>query len=838
MDVTSDDVDRIATWLAELADDDELFANVRSLTTTVHPVTGKVLDACVAEFQAELRRRGHEPPTLNAQVFDTASYRLQIDRRSLSLRHVFPGDSGFDIAIVPRAEVARGTARPQRASLRYGVWFSAKGMRDQILEYLQSRSRPGFPPIDQSPSAALAAVRFEVTPEELQRIARDGSIESLVRQVGLQMADVYEAYAMTESATRPLRTPSVALDQVLTTVRSAFEARGLRYTDEEIAASYIALATKGFLILSGISGTGKTRLAQTWAEVLLGPDSKSNAAFVSVRPDWRDSASLIGYPDLLRDRFAHGPLTRFLTTRIDDSAAGRGTLPPPSFTAPSQVPSVVSSFLEHVRNLAARGEVAKAWSMAWDSPDADRIATVGPGSPRELGALETPESLGRILFDFTNAPEVALFRLFRECRGGTRYRPWARIMRAFAIAYPTVGIPIATWKVKRIAIRLGVRLHRRFPEYASNGTAAELGEDLRSVRTALRDRYFPSASNDDATQTLLSISAPGIFRSDFESNSTRADSDDESEAELEDGDSASPLFFFLDEMNLAHVEHYFADVLSVMESGFDPDTGARKERLRLHELGEKLGVPEQIEMPRTFYLIGTVNVDETTSAFSPKVLDRAFSLEIDEVDLDGYPKPMPQGGHSLSESTRTALLADFTRHGEGAGVTKQIVAQAAAAIGPMVLPRLQRLNRLLEPLGFHFGYRVVDEILAFVHLAAASPMLAGFRGATRDDRIASAFDTAVRMKVLPKFHGPTGRLEEPLRRVLAWCLAPDEAEAIHAHTSEFDDSIRDPIAIRERAGVLKRGDVVAGRRVPMPRTAAKSLRMLAELQETGYAAFA
>ncbi|MES9887332.1 MAG: hypothetical protein ABW140_11005, partial [Candidatus Sedimenticola sp. 6PFRAG1] len=85
----------------------------------------------------------------------------------------------------------------------------------------------------------------------------------------------------------------------------------------------------------------------------------------------------------------------------------------------------------------------------------------------------------------------------------------------------------------------------------------------------------------------------------------------------------------LDEMNLSHPEQYFAPVLSAMESG---------ERLRLHNEGDSFdGVPSTIPYPANVAFIGTVNMDETTHGISDKVLDRAFTLEFWDVDLDEYP---------------------------------------------------------------------------------------------------------------------------------------------------------------------------------------------------------
>ena len=65
-----------------------------------------------------------------------------------------------------------------------------------------------------------------------------------------------------------------------------------------------------------------------------------------------------------------------------------------------------------------------------------------------------------------------------------------------------------------------------------------------------------------------------------------------------------PYFLILDEMNLSHVERYFADFLSVMESD---------KEILLHDKGKDLnGVPPQLSLPKNLFIIGTVNIDETT----------------------------------------------------------------------------------------------------------------------------------------------------------------------------------------------------------------------------------
>jgi 5-methylcytosine-specific restriction protein B len=166
-----------------------------------------------------------------------------------------------------------------------------------------------------------------------------------------------------------------------------------------------------------------------------------------------------------------------------------------------------------------------------------------------------------------------------------------------------------------------------------------------------------------------------------------------------------PYFLCLDEMNLARVEHYFAPFLSAMEGG--------NGRLTIHPGRDAVdAIPPFIEWPANLFVIGTVNMDETTYSFSDKVLDRAFTFEFWDVEL----------GHWASRASD---------RGEN---------QTAIAY---VLPILQEMSDALKPARRHFGYRTCDEVLGFV---------AAYPETSRGD----ALDGAVLAKILPKLRGDNG----------------------------------------------------------------------------------
>ena len=117
-------------------------------------------------------------------------------------------------------------------------------------------------------------------------------------------------------------------------------------------------------------------------------------------------------------------------------------------------------------------------------------------------------------------------------------------------------------------------------------------------------------------------------------------------------DDRKPYFMCLDEMNLAPVEQYFAEYLILAESRKVGDDGyavsdpiVKRDAEGMDSLLKKLAWEKQnlndmferdgICLPPNLIVVGTVNMDETTFSFSRKVLDRAMTIEMNEVDLRG-----------------------------------------------------------------------------------------------------------------------------------------------------------------------------------------------------------
>ena len=160
----------------------------------------------------------------------------------------------------------------------------------------------------------------------------------------------------------------------------------------------------------------------------------------------------------------------------------------------------------------------------------------------------------------------------------------------------------------------------------------------------------------------------------------------------------------LDEMNLSRPEQYLAPILSAMETG---------EALMLHSEGDLFdGVPSVLQYPSNLAIIGTVNMDETTHGISDKVLDRAFTIEFWDVDLNRYPNWGSRKYSGNYESSSRALLND--------------------------------LMQCLYPARLHFGWRIVDDVLDYMDLIFAD---------NTDLDVKAALDDVVYTKILPKLRG-------------------------------------------------------------------------------------
>lgn len=200
-----------------------------------------------------------------------------------------------------------------------------------------------------------------------------------------------------------------------------------------------------------------------------------------------------------------------------------------------------------------------------------------------------------------------------------------------------------------------------------------------------------------------------------------------------------------------------------------------------------------------------------------------------EVDFEAYPREKGAGLPQDEEATlkRNSLHA-FARDKRFAVIDKGEVADFVSR-HETYRSHLGRLKDLLEPHDLHFGYRVFDEITAFCANAENNGLWEEVGG------LDCAFDCAILMKVLPKFHGPRNKLELPLRLVLAWARVPEDPKTMFQQvTDETKDS---ESCLRLRTAVDSQIAQQIHGAFRYPHTTRKGLRMLQALHVFGFASF-
>jgi len=241
-------------------------------------------------------------------------------------------------------------------------------------------------------------------------------------------------------------------------------------------------------------------------------------------------------------------------------------------------------------------------------------------------------------------------------------------------------------------------------------------------------------------------------------------------------DPGHPYFVILDEMNLAKVEHYFSDFLSCLESRRPNSTGGIKsEKILLHDADtltytnddEAYEIPGSLEIPENLYFTGTINVDESTYMFSPKVLDRANVIEFNDVDMESYYSTMSNriDDKAMGDDPKKPVYAtqeeiqQFTNQGQFCRLLISKTYDVAALSESY--NKLSALHTILKSHNMHFGYRVIDEIMTYLALNEKYTYFAD---------PATAFDRQVLQKILPKIHGNRRQLESILGLLLDYAV--------------------------------------------------------------------
>lgn len=511
------------------------------------------------------------------------------------------------------------------------------------------------------------------------------------------------------------------------------DASGLYFPGETIANVLLALQVKRFVILTGISGTGKTRIGQAIA--------------------------------------ARFPLTRKVT--VTPEADERS------------LPVVLAPYVHKRRRIVLPAVLASQMPLILGQQGAGTIKARWPGGTVALAT-------------YRNTALVLLFK--------GELRKWmdARFKEGDTLILRLEGpadAPPDTIVFEEPAVA-AVREER-----VPHSETIAVRPDWTDNRGLLG--FYNPLTRQYVTTPFLRL----LLAADAEANRAMAENR-----------APHPFFVLLDEMNLARVEHYFSDILSAMESvGDEEDPNAGK--LHLHdeldlEEGESEdaagAVPRWLRIPPNVFFVGTVNVDESTYMFSPKVLDRAFTIEFNAVDLTGLDKAIDDGGEL--DLVRWDGHLRPPAH-PGRADWRWLMTHRDGVLGK----QLVALHDLLAGAGRHFGYRVACEISRFVRLAidlAPAEESAAFAAAR------AAMDLAILQKVLVKLAGTQAEISSVLDDVLWFTI---KGASVAEEGRDLGKWRLDAVE-----GEVLPSDEASEEVPSFPRSAAKLWRMRQRLIERGF----
>jgi hypothetical protein len=241
-----------------------------------------------------------------------------------------------------------------------------------------------------------------------------------------------------------------------------------------------------------------------------------------------------------------------------------------------------------------------------------------------------------------------------------------------------------------------------------------------------------------------------------------------------------PHFLILDEMNLSHVERYFADFLSAIE--------LRDGGILLHREGRRLprtpggpcDVPETVMLPDNIFVIGTVNVDETTYMFSPKVLDRANVIEF-RVSPESSRRFL-QNNHLITSITPAPLgcAEGFLELSLRArGLSTDPLSFAGYELTPIDEANVESCHKTIDDIFSimhkrrqEFAFRTMAEILRF--LAVDYELTDG----NNEWNWQRAVDAQILQKILPKLHGSKRKIGSLLAALAKYCESGSREDAM------------------------------------------------------------
>ena len=531
------------------------------------------------------------------------------------------------------------------------------------------------------------------------------------------------------------------------------------YFDKDLIENYLlSLKVKPFEILTGNSGTGKTKLSQLFAQ------------FVNGNIETKD--------DKINDE---GFITIKVKTNYSSWENNGWTLQKEEVMDIIPIKECGATFDMYVDNIPAKGNIKALVQLYYDSnelkghfkelyeknPNGFVDLRISCDDLKEFISKDYIDPNGEILLKQNSNPSSFEKRQWFAHKNIFNYYP-------FDSGYSKCNVIVdgikSTGRI-RITPKLTYKKNEELQNYLRENNGKEVDVILKIDKFGFEDfmanwKCSKSLKNetldlisDDSKYQIVPVGANWTDNTNIVGYYNVITEDYQSTPAYElikqaQEDPNNPYFLILDEMNLSHVERYFADFLSAIESG---------EEIPLYGNNDTLTLPDNL------FIIGTVNVDETTYMFSPKVLDRANTIEFDTLlawdymssgvsddDFDGdigyLQSPLIDSDISkLNIQDLKEILSEITYNEDN--------------LWDILAMELTGFQEALKGSGFDFGFRVINEILRFMVVAWR------YENSPKDwNNWERYFDAQIKQKILPKLHGSEKAIGNVLTDLFNICL--------------------------------------------------------------------
>lgn len=488
-------------------------------------------------------------------------------------------------------------------------------------------------------------------------------------------------------------------------LKEFYKNQGFNYSDELLFNFYCSLKTKPFVILSGISGSGKSKIIDLFSSYFSNElSSGNNYELVPVKPNWVDSRSLFGYHNVIDNTYAITPVIKLFLRALQNPEE-------PYFLVLDEmnlakVEHYFSDFLSLIES--RRNVVTLKGSVTYKFKE-EKLS--------EIPNLSLPD------LTLVSAIEMNLFEQYAsvpDIRGSRLYSFW--------IKENPNEITKPTWKER---------------------SRTEINNKVAGQPGRFAPKFFMTSEHDDKLYRIRTEDEIEELLKTPKNNKV-----DEMVLKQRDIERFQKLLNeYFDEVAVEEINTIVQEPIVLHQSKIPLKVDVGQSDYTegspyYDESSEDYYVPNKMVIPLNVYVIGTVNIDETTYMFSPKVLDRSNVIEFNEIDL--------RAAYGYDKDDEVISISEFSLDKDELDLSVKLATSEETIWFSTTYPEefkvLVEIFEILKIKNKHFGYRVFNEISAYVrnYLTHLS------------DSVVVALDNQILQKVLPKLNGDEDELEEVL----------------------------------------------------------------------------